>query len=129
MHVLVGGAHLHGDGLAVDGELLAAGVEPVVCLGDGSLVVEREDDEILLDGVLLANGREGVAAALERGHGYEVVGLGFLPAAVVEAVAHLAFQVGTACVLQVEGYLRRVFVQHFLGQRDAESRLPVAEGY
>ena len=129
VHVLVGGTHLHGDGLAVVGELLAAGVEPFVCLGDRSLVVEREDDEILLDGVLLADGREGVAAALERGHGYEVVSLGFLPAAVVEAVAHLAFQVGAACVLQVEGYLRLIFIQNLFGQRDAEGCLSVTQGY
>ena len=136
MYILVAGAGLHGDGLSAHGELLAADVEPAARVGGGAGVVEREHDKLLVQRVGgravgsrvgHGDGVECMLAALQLRNGYQLVGLGLLPPAVVESVAHACFKVYAGSVLLVEGHLHVALAEHFFGQCDAEGRLAVAQ--
>lgn len=56
MQIVVARTSLQVDGIAVGREVLTAEEEPVVGLRGGFRVFESKDDELLLQGVLLADG-------------------------------------------------------------------------
>ena len=138
--VLVRRAYLHGDGTSIDRKHAAiADVEPLAGVGSGTLVVEREHDELLLQGVgavggACSFGMQLVAPALQLGQRRGRIGGRGEPAGdggtalVLEAIAHTCVHIGPGGIAQVEGQLRGVLDEHLLIKLHAQRRLPVAQG-
>ena len=121
-------AHLNGDRTAIVREAKVVRlIEPVVGLGDGPLIVKREDDELLLDGIFLANSLQLVFSALQLGQLEGGVRLLRLPLATIDTVAYLVVDVVAGGIAQVELHVRHLVCTNLIRQFAGECRLAVTK--
>ena len=129
MDILVGRTYLKIDGLAVVGELLGRKIEPVVGLGHGTLIMEREKHEAMGSGITLADSFQRVGTAWQSlsGDGQGRICRSRLPGAVVNAVAHLGIEILAGSIEQMEGGGRLIIEQHLICHLDLQCLLTVAQ--
>ena len=125
--VLCRRAHLDGDGTAVVWEPVVRLIEPVVGLGSGPLVVERENHEVLLQGILLTDSLQLIFAALQTWQlegGIRFLGL---PLIVIDTVADYAVDVVAGSIAQMELYFWHLVDTHLIFHVNDKRRLAVTE--